>query len=500
MPVSVFTVNKELSSPNILARFSMQTPDLLVLLVATASVLFSFQTSGSMFLKPAWSFTLEADGAGIEASREAPLPVPAPVVADLDDDGRPEVLVCTRDGRLLLLDPAPPARMAAARATKWRQLTVRAEASLRSHVGLEAGRRPVALQAGVLRAVHPPERRLQVVVVLTEDWSVLAFDHELRPLWEHSLGSHGTAAARPRRFLEASILVASAPVYAGDDGVVVVAGRTVAAHSTPAAGGGGDSGGDGGGGDDDDDDRRVRQGGAPAAPRAPRGGTGPLGGAAAQHFDYFALEGGSGRARWEHRARDFHTAAHGPEGSITPQMDYKLDLQALGGAEGEAEGRHQGELAWRAFSESVLALLPFTWRHPHDGGLELAHFARSRRPSAHERERAAAAAHAAAASGAHALGRSRGVGALLRAALGGGGGGGGDGGGGGGGDGGAGGGAGGGSGGVAGAPPPPAGGGGGGGGGGRLPNVVVARRQNGIEVVHLFTGRPLTTLPLPEVH
>ena len=193
----------------------MNTPDLLVLLVAAGSVLFSFQTAGSMFLKPAWSFTLEAD-AGIQASGEAPLPVPAPVVADLDDDGRPEVLVCTRDGRLLLLDPAPPARMAAARATKWRQLPVRAEASLRSHVGLEAGRRPVALQAGVLRAVHPPERRLQLVVVLTEDWSVLAFDHELRPQWEHSLGSQ--AAERPRRFVEASILVSSAQVYAGDEG------------------------------------------------------------------------------------------------------------------------------------------------------------------------------------------------------------------------------------------------------------------------------------------
>ena len=71
---------------------------------------------------------------------------------------------------------------------------MRAEASLRSHVGLATGRRPVALAAGVLRAVHPPERRLQVVIVLTEDWSVLAFDHELRPLWEHSLGSRGTAA------------------------------------------------------------------------------------------------------------------------------------------------------------------------------------------------------------------------------------------------------------------------------------------------------------------
>ena len=72
----------------------MNTPDLLVLLVAAGSVLFSFQTAGSMFLKPAWSFTLEAD-AGIRASGEAPLPVPAPVVADLDDDGRPEAVSYT---------------------------------------------------------------------------------------------------------------------------------------------------------------------------------------------------------------------------------------------------------------------------------------------------------------------------------------------------------------------------------------------------------------------
>ena len=43
----------------------------------------------------------------------------------------------------------------------------------------------------------------------------------------------------------------------------------------------------------------------------------------------------------------------------------------MGGAEGEAEARHESELSWRSFADSVLALLPFSWRHPHDGGLEL---------------------------------------------------------------------------------------------------------------------------------
>ena len=291
----------------------MQTQDVLVLLVAAASVLLSFQTTGSMFLKPTWSHTLDADNSGMESSKEAPLPVPAPVIADLDDDGRPEVVVCTRDGRVLLLDPAPPARLPAASrgaGTKWRQLPVRAEASLRSHVGLETGRRPVALQAGPLHDVHPPERRLHVVVVLTQDWTVLCFDHTLKRLWEHSLGSGG--AARPRVFVEAAILVGTTPVYAGDDGVVVVAGRTA-----PAVRGGGATW-------HGDEEEEAAAAGAPSAPRAP--GTAPLGGAS-QHYDYYALEGGKGRPRWEHRARDFHAALHGGE-ALTPQMDYKLDLQA----------------------------------------------------------------------------------------------------------------------------------------------------------------------------
>ena len=427
---------------------AMQTQDLLILFVSAASILLSFQTSGAHFLKPTWSHTLEP-GAGLEPSDEAPLPVPAPVVADLDDDGQPEVVVATRDGRLLLLDPSPRARAATATAAKWRSLPVKAEASLRSHVGLATGRRPVALQAGALHAVHPPERRAMIVVVLTEDWTVLAFDSSLRPLWEHSLGSGG--AARPHGFVEAAIVVSPHGVYAGDDGVVVVAGRT---KPTAADGGGAAA---------------ARASDAPSAPRRPGLGE------ATQHYDYFALEGGRGRPRWEHRARDFHAELHGGE-RLTPQMDYKLDLQALGGAEGEAEGAHVGELPWRLFSESVLGLLPFSWRHPHDGGLQLASFQRTRRQGAAERARAAAASHAKQASGAHGFGLA----GLLRSGV------------------------------FGGAAPAAAASGGaasgsGAGGGGAgvaegAPNAIVARRQNGIEVVHLFTGRPLCQLPLPEVH
>ena len=221
------------------------------------------------------------------------------------------------------------------------------------------------------------------------------------------------AAAEP---LEASVLIAPHPVYVGDEGVVVVGGRT-----EPVA----DSGGGGGGS-------------ARSMPLRSR------------HYDYFAFEGRGGASRWSHRAGDFHAALHGDQ-ELTPQMDYRLDLQALGGVEGGADGRHAGERPWRDFKESLLAELPYAWRHAHDGTLGLASFSRSRRAPHAERVARAAASHSAAASGAAAL---RTLGASSSS------------------------------------PPAPA--------ATAEPNVVVAKRRNGIEALHLYSGRPLTAMPLAD--
>ena len=148
---------------------------------------------------------------------------------------------------------------------------MKAETSLRvSSVGLATGRRPVALGAGPLHEAEASKRARQIIAVLTEDWTVHAFDHELQPLWEHSLASKSASSGAAPAFVEASVLVAPRSLYLGDSGVVLVAGRTVPrlhAHDAQAA----------------DDDA-----------------------ATPSHFDYFALEGGTGALRWQHRAGDFH--------------------------------------------------------------------------------------------------------------------------------------------------------------------------------------------------
>ena len=54
--------------------------------------------------------------------------------------------------------------------------------------------------------------------------------------------------------------------------------------------------------------------------------------AGSSHFSYHALEGSTGALRWAHKQSDFHKPLHGDE-HFTPQMDYKLDLEAVGGGE-----------------------------------------------------------------------------------------------------------------------------------------------------------------------
>ena len=456
--------------------------DACVLLVAIASVFCAFHGSRGILLRPSWAQAVDADARP-----------PAPIVTDLNGDGLPEVILASPDGRLLLLSPASDRSEASplpgASDSPWRALPVRRSASLRSQTGLATGRRPLALAAGPLVTLGGAPARAgggsqakRIVVALTEDWTVLAFDEQLRLLWEHSVGIRAT---RPRRAAagdddadedqtwreEVALLISPQPIYTGDRGVVLVGGHTE--RHAPSAG-----------------RHAGEQAPAPAAPGHVSGhhGSAADGSAAgtqsahawgtpamapdsvssSAHFSYHALESGGGALRWSHRQSDFHRPLHGDE-HFTPQMDYRLDLDKVGGGEASIDGRHEGERSWRFFSESVLALLPRTWRHPHDTSLSLARFDRSRRPSTRAKRLRAAASGAAHAASSHSLElTSRLLGSAASRANGSA----------------ASGGASGASGSV------------GSGAGGDAPNVLVASRRHGVEVLHLYTGRPLTQLPL----
>lgn len=215
--------------------------DAAVLLVALGAVLFSFSDTGAVTLKPSWAHSIDAN-AGFGG-------LPPPVVADFDEDGEIEVLVASSDGHLRLLSSRNASARASMRpSSKWLPLHAKRTVSLRSHVGLSTGSLPVAIAAGAIDE-HPVDgKRRQIVVALTEDWTLSAFDHTLQPLWQHSIGrpsmataSRDTAVGRAGGgqerllFHEVSLLVSSHQIYMGDRGAVLLAGRTEPKHSLQAS-------------------------------------------------------------------------------------------------------------------------------------------------------------------------------------------------------------------------------------------------------------------------
>eukprot|EP00668_Euglena_longa_P001082 GGOE01001290.1.p1 GENE.GGOE01001290.1~~GGOE01001290.1.p1 ORF type:complete len:718 (-),score=247.69 GGOE01001290.1:86-2239(-) len=91
------------------------------------------------------------------------------------------------------------------------------------------------------------------------------------------------------------------------------------------------------------------------------------------HFSYFALNGGDGAMRWKHDASSFHD----PDATKTyPQHSYKLSAQHL--------EHHSGEQDWTVYRRSMMAVFPHAHRHIHDTQLRIHHF--SKKLSAKELE------------------------------------------------------------------------------------------------------------------
>ena len=267
----------------------------------------------------------------------------------------------------------------------------------------EGAGRPVALAVGFLDpprdnqgaegagAADAPEgmrrstRRKMAAAVLTEgDWTVRLFDHNLKLLWEAPLAD-GTAAAgvvAGARASEAALLVAPVSLREGDRGVVVAG---VGLMRPPGARGSG--AGRGGGqhlwGHSDPMQAELEREAARAGRTQPReepgrgwededaeggGGFGRVD--LSHHFTLKAMEGGTGKARWEHRGGDFLEAAENPHDSLTPQHHYRLDAESL------EDTRHLD--GCRDFRESVLAQLPHRWSSPRDTRISPARFLKHR--------------------------------------------------------------------------------------------------------------------------
>lgn len=325
----------------------MRKRDLAILMLCAFAIFFSLQHEGDFSFREAWFHLSEEYPIKYEAER-----LPPPLVADLNGDGKKEILVATHDAKIQVLEPhARRVDEGFSEARVLSEITL-----LPDKTRVASGRRAVAMATGVIDRIYKHGQvQKQVLVVVTSDWSVMCFDHNLKKLWEENLQEDFPHNAHHR---EISISVSNYTLKHGDAGLIIVGGRMeVQPHIY----------------DDPFEEigmvekkaeQHRRSANEKEAPE--NSGTGDL-----RHFAFYAFAGRTGTKRWKARNEDLE--GHSSDASqLIPQHNYKLDAHAL-------NSRHPGEFECREFRESILGVMPHHWDRREDTLLKLAHFRRHKR-------------------------------------------------------------------------------------------------------------------------
>ncbi|XP_058227872.1 uncharacterized protein LOC131336162 [Rhododendron vialii] len=325
----------------------MRKRDLAILMLCAFAIFFSLQHEGDFSFREAWFHLSEEYPIKYEAER-----LPPPLVSDLNGDGKKEILVATHDAKIQVLEPH------ARRVDEgFSDARVLAEVSLLpDKIRVASGRRAVAMATGVIDRIHKHGQvEKQVLVVVTSDWSVMCFDHNLQKLWEANLQEDFPHNAHHR---EISISISNYTLKHGDAGLIIVGGRMELQPHIYV-----DPFEEIGMAEKNAEEHRRS---ATEKEASENSGTVDL-----RHFAFYAYAGRTGTLRWSRKNENME--AHSSDAlHLIPQHNYKLDAHAL-------NSRHPGEFECREFRESILGVMPHHWDRREDTLLKLAHFKRHKR-------------------------------------------------------------------------------------------------------------------------
>lgn len=324
----------------------MRKRDLAILMLSAFAIFFTLQQDGGVSFKEAWMHLTDEYPIKYEAER-----LPPPLVADLNGDGKKEVLVATHDAKIQILEPH------SRRVDEgFSEARVLAEVSLLpDKVRVMSGRRPVAMATGYIDRYKIGLPQKQVLVVVTSGWFVMCFDSNLQKLWENNLQEDFPHNAHHR---EVSISVSNYTLKHGDTGLIIVGGRMemqphIFMDPFEEMGMGA---------------RFAEQHRRSATEKEASENSGTVD---LRHFAFYAFAGRSGVERWSRKNENIE--AHSSDASqLIPQHNYKLDVHAL-------NSRQPGEFECREFRESILGVMPHHWDRREDTLLKLAHFRRHKR-------------------------------------------------------------------------------------------------------------------------
>ena len=412
--------------------------------------------------------------------------LPSPLVMDLDGDGQKEIVVATRSPSLVLLH-APNADDASGQPTVVRQV------SLLGSTRSIGSRHPVAMSAGFLNPISTEgtvgeHRQQQSIVVVLSSWTVMCFNHRLELQWETSASRIQTVLGiGPLVQREVAILLSPVSITKDDHGVVVVGGSMMLRDGVDdgrfeISGDRVQEDTDGSDSEDYAGEVLLQRSRDEYYSKVKR----------AEQFNYFAFDGRTGAVRWKHEdgpsmEQEDVTADNMDVGS--KENGYRMtksDLRYMNAVgennvgSGQSNEGDRTTMDWKEFRSSVLRSLPHSWSERDDTSLSVAHFDRDRHHrrsarwtshlSSSSSATASATAAAAKANSKYPSGRKSsdamgyaGVGGMGSRS-------------------------------------------GSGSGSGdnndskhaSTPNVIVAHTRRGLEILHLFTGRTVTRVPMPE--
>jgi len=231
------------------------------LLACCILLLLAVRQEGDIRIERRWGQAIEGvmdgvDGEGIMATyangiapMENEIP-PPPLITDIDGDGQNEVVLVTREPKLKIFKFKGGGAAAGAgigagkqqpflgrnRQLNMDQLVLVREVGLLTSLRLTSGRQIVGLSSGYIRPYSSTRNRKQVIVVVNESWGIFVFNHKLRLMWTRSI-----EVDLSRRFLaETAILIdphpmrragSSATAAHNDTGVIIIGGRVASKAS-----------------------------------------------------------------------------------------------------------------------------------------------------------------------------------------------------------------------------------------------------------------------------
>ena len=349
----------------------MYKRDVGILLLAVWAVFVSLRREGPITFQKAWY--LKFDG-GHDSPHGM---IPRPHSVDLNGDGKPEFVTTTPGGDKLIL--AAPRKGG----DGFQEALVLAELDVGSIAG--KGARVISLAHGSL---DPPLKdfvhsaRKQVVAALCSDGQLMLLDSNLKLKWKTPVPGLGVSGpGRDGRYGEiedvdlrdVSLIISPHGVNDREKGMVVVSFRKETIRDDADYDGASDEDYDEYEHEREDDEELRHERGRDRNQNLEEVDVDPQTKYGTRHVFYFAFAGGSGNLVWTHRPEDFrkdprNLVEHGVKTLYTDRLMTELDSSV-----------HFGERSCRDYRESVLASLPHAWFGAEDSAIRVAHFHRHRK-------------------------------------------------------------------------------------------------------------------------